>query len=220
MQPFLSLNVLVALPFNIYNNSLISRPHNWKLKPQIQKTNCSVKMRQALKTGKYNCLILDEAMQGIHVLSLIELVKEFPSVRILLISAVTAPHYLHELKKTGIAGLIFKQGKSDSIRHALAAIAENKEFYMCPMYLDMAFNHTIKSSVEILTGAEKEIFRYKLLGYSPSEIANLTNRTVNCVNEHIKRIIKKTGSTNLAHQLRYGFNSNIISHAEFLSNSF
>jgi len=220
MQTPITLNVIVAVPFNIYNNSLITRPHNWKLKPQIQKTNSVSKMRQLLNTGKYNCLILDEAMEGMHILGLIQLVKEYPQLRIILISAVTCPHYIRELKKTGIAGLLFKQGKSDNIRHALSAIADNKDFYMCPLYLKIASGYTIKQQSESLTEAEKEVLRYKLLGYIPAEIAEQTNRTLNCVNEHIKNIIKKTGSSNLAHQLRYGFNSNVISHAEFLSHSF
>ncbi|MFA6060248.1 MAG: response regulator transcription factor [Taibaiella sp.] len=103
------------------------------------------------------------------------IIKQNPDLRILILTNLSSPLYLHNLLRMGVAGYILKNTDPDMLIHAIEMVHEGKEF-IDPALQDklLQFRTRMKKEVALkpaLTLREKEILRMTVSGDTMPEIS-------------------------------------------------
>jgi len=165
-------------------------------------------------------LLMDIEMEGMDGLEATKKVKkEYPDIKIIILTMHYEESYIIYLLKLGVDGYIFKNARQYELEKAILAVNEGENY----------FNNTVqKVTVEALqrkriskpiiaadgnplTDREKEVLIQICRGKTNVEIAKdlfLSKRTID---SHRLKLLKKTKSKNTAELIAYAVNNNIFS---------
>lgn len=158
---------------------------------------------QKLKEKQADILLLDiqmPRMDGIE--TTIQVKKQFPEVKILILSMFLDHAKLDQILQEGISGYVLKDKGYDETVKAIRAIYSGKDFYSDEIVKLIIDNHKRvlhapkdKKSNVLEQLSEKELVILKLLteGLSNPEMAESLNKSIHTINSHIKNIKAKTG---------------------------
>jgi len=169
-----------------------------------------------LKTVPCDLVLLDinmPEMDGIEMAR--RLRREYPAVKVLVISHENTQETVSALLKIGIEGFISKQmGEVDEIINAIYSILEGYEYYgsdistlMSQIYISKKKN--TKETHEF-SHREKEIIELCCNGLHAKEIANKLHISVNTVNNHKNNIFHKLNINNSMEMVQYALKHKII----------
>ena len=148
-------------------------------------------------------IILDLNMpelNGVEVTKKIR--KNYPSIKILVVSMKEEIKLIKELKTMGISGYLTKFiGESDLIE-AVENIKNGNPHFPILDHFDKTLQEKKKDSINI-TESEIRIMRLIIEGFSSKEIADQLNLSVHTVNTHRKNIIRKTSLKNTVAMINF-----------------
>src|SRR4029077_4567150 len=130
------------------------------------------------------------------------IVKEYPNVRVVILSMHTGDGYVLEALRAGASGYVHKDSPPRRLKFAIEAVARGEIFlgpvisrHVIECYLNRASDQ--KSSLEQLTSCQREILQLVSEGSSSKQIAGLLNTSVNTIRSHRANIMESLGIHNV-----------------------
>ncbi|TDE45452.1 response regulator transcription factor [Flavobacterium rhamnosiphilum] len=128
--------------------------------------------------------------------------KNYPGIKILVVSMKEEIKLIKELKTMGISGYLTKFiGESDLIE-AVENIKNGNPHFPILDHFDKTLLEKKKDNINI-TESEIRIMRLVIEGFSSKEIAGQLHLSVHTVNTHRKNIIRKTSLKNTAAMMNF-----------------
>jgi DNA-binding NarL/FixJ family response regulator len=142
--------------------------------------------------------------------------KEFPDVKVVILSMHDYEHYLIDMLEAGAKGYILKNSSKDELLFAIRKIAKGG-VYIGPEFtlamLDKYKNGigmASESPLIVLTEGESEILRLVAEGFTNLEMANKLFISVRTVESRRKKLLEKTGTSNTATLIKYALKHGLI----------
>lgn len=127
-----------------------------------------------------------------------EIIKEFPSLKIIIISSISDLEVVDSLFKQGVHGYLLKSDDLSEISSSIATVM-NDQIYISAEIRDLTYREKrldIKSTV-VLTPREKEVLRLILKEKTTNEIGENLNVSTKTVEKHRANLFIKFGVKNV-----------------------
>jgi DNA-binding NarL/FixJ family response regulator len=148
----------------------------------------------------------------------IELVKNFPEIKIIILSIANDESLIAQLIESGAHGYLVKDSDPDEVYEAITSVY-HKGSYINALTLKAIQNkvgrkNLTRSSfilVEELTKREEEIIQMICLQLTTEQIADRLSISPKTVNGHRNNLLRKTGARNVAGLVLYAIRSGLFS---------
>jgi DNA-binding NarL/FixJ family response regulator len=176
--------------------------------------------REALELIKKkgpNVILLDVSMTELGGLeALPRIVKEFPAVKVLILSAFANEEFVLRALRSGAAGYMLKDAAAEELELAIKAVAQGKTF------LGPSISRTVVESylqrttgkqdlVEELTARQREILQLIAEGKNTKEIASTLEISAKTVNAHRLQLMARLDIHDVPGLVRYAIRSGLVS---------
>ncbi|GJQ20532.1 MAG: DNA-binding response regulator [Bacteroidia bacterium] len=136
--------------------------------------------------------------------------KEFPSVRVLVLTMHENAEYVYQILKSGASGYLLKNAGKDEITQAIYAVMKGNKFFsprisdlMISEYVKKAEKRDERSEEAILTRREEEVLRYIARGMNNQQIAEKLFISPRTVETHRTNIMQKLNIHDAPNLVRY-----------------
>lgn len=166
-----------------------------------------------LPDKKVDVVLLDIQMPGMSCEDAVrKLKKDFPKLKILILSSINEDEIIYRLIKVGIDGFVPKTTNIEKIKTAIRNVYSGLSYYGVDITKIMGRNDHERpsSSIAELTEREKEVIVLCCDGLLSKEIAlrlNISHRTVEM---HKSNIFKKLGVNNTIELLKWSIEHGIV----------
>lgn len=169
-----------------------------------------------LKTSPPDILLTDIAMEGMSGLeAAARVAKEFPDVRVIILSMYANEEYVCQAIQAGAAGYLLKDAEPDELERALRVVAAGGT-YLTPA----VSKHVIadymrrvsgdKAPPEPLTPRQREILRLIAEGKATKEIAAILGISTKTVETHRAQLMERLDIHEVAGLVRYALRAGIV----------
>lgn len=127
-----------------------------------------------------------------------EIIKEFPSLKIIIISSISDLEVVDSLFKQGIHGYLLKSDDLSEISSSIATVMDN-QIYISAEIRDLTYREkrlNLKSNV-VLTPREKEVLKLILKEKTTNEIGEKLDVSTKTVEKHRANLFIKFGVKNV-----------------------
>jgi DNA-binding NarL/FixJ family response regulator len=163
-----------------------------------------------------NMVLMDIAMSGLNGLeSTARIIKEFPEIRVIILSMHTNEEYVLQALRAGASGYLLKDAATIELELAIQAVS-NDETYLSPSISKKVINNylekggTTDSSLEQLTPRQREILQLIAEGKSTKEIAFLLNVSPKTVEAHRAQLMDRLDIHDIAGLIKYAVRMGLI----------
>lgn len=162
-------------------------------------------------------VFMDVAMSGLNGLeTTARLVKEFPELRVIMLSMHANEEYIWQALRAGASGYLLKNASTAELEAALKAVGRGET------YLDPGIARRViegyrsgaalqKSPLEQLTPRQREILQLVAEGRSTKEIAFLLNLSAKTVETHRAQLMERLGIHDVPGLVRYAIRQGLVS---------
>jgi DNA-binding NarL/FixJ family response regulator len=175
--------------------------------------------REALalvKTHLPDLVLMDVSMAGLNGLeAAAQIVKDYPQVRVLMLSAHANEDYVKQALRAGAAGYLLKHAAISELELALHAVARG-ETYLSPAVSKQVIADYIRrvgdetSLLELLTPRQREILQLIAEGHSTKEIARILHVSVKTVETHRTQLMERLDIHGIAGLVRYAIRAGML----------
>jgi DNA-binding NarL/FixJ family response regulator len=160
--------------------------------------------------------LMDITMTGLNGLeATARAVKEFPSVKIIILSMHANEEYVMQALRAGAAGYLLKDAATIELGFALQAVSRD-ETYLSPAIskrvIDSYLNRVSpqQSPLEQLTSRQREILQLIAEGKSTKEIAFLLNVSIKTVETHRAQLMDRLDIHDVPNLVRYAIRVGLV----------
>jgi len=169
-----------------------------------------------LKKSKVDMLLLDLCTTSINPIEVVEKISvQFPKIRIMVLYTPIDQLLITELIRLGVKGFLSKNSRPKELILSLKGVVENDQ------YLDDGITRLVLSEfntakLEPLNSTTKynrkelKVLEYICKEYNTAEIANKLNLSVRTIEGYRKKLLKKSGSKNVAGLVVYAMKNSLI----------
>ena len=182
--------------------------------------------REALKliaSLQPDIVLMDIAMPNLNGLeAAARVTKEFPQVRVIILSMYANEEYVLQSLRAGAAGYLLKGARAAELELAVASVARG-ETYLSPAaskhvigdYVQRAAGDAVpnqddRNRAERLTPRQREILQLIAEGHSTKEIAHALAISVKTAESHRTQIMERLGIHDIAGLVRYAIRAGLI----------
>ena len=188
--------------------------------PDIEVVGEADNGRQALelvRSSAPNLVLLDISMTELGGLeALPRILKEFPAIKVLILSGHANEEYVLRALRCGAAGYMLKEAAAEELELAIKAVAQGKT-YLSPSvsrtvvesYLQRAAGE--EGPIEQLTARQREVLQLIAEGKTTKEIAGTLGVSVKTVEAHRLQLMARLGIHDVPGLVRYAIRSGLIS---------
>ncbi len=176
--------------------------------------------RQALemvKTRLPNLVFMDIAMAELGGLeALPRITKDFPGVRVIILSAHANEEYVIRALRGGAAGYMLKDAATAELEFAIASVSEDKT-YLSPSISRPVIDSYLKrvggplSPLEQLTPRQREILQLIAEGRNTKDIASKLDISVKTIESHRLQLMERLNIHDIPGLVRYAIRSGLVS---------
>lgn len=176
--------------------------------------------REALRLvreHKPDLVLMDIAMPGLNgLVATARISKEFPDVRVIVLSMYASEEYVREAIAAGAAGYLPKRGAAAELEVAIRSIARG-EVYFSPLVSEHLVadgaGHVSaqRTLVERLTPRQREILQLIAEGHNTKEIAYVLNISAKTVETHRAELRARLGIYDLPGLVRFAIRAGMVS---------
>ena len=176
--------------------------------------------RQALeliKKSAPNLILLDISMAELGGLeALPRIVKDFPAVKVLVLSGHANEEYVLRALRSGAAGYMLKDAATAELELAIRSVTEDKT-YLSPSISRTVINSYLErvggliSPLEQLTPRQREILQLLAEGRNTKEIASDLDISVKTVESHRLQLMERLNIHDVPGLVRYAVRSGLVS---------
>ncbi|MBI3853289.1 MAG: response regulator transcription factor [Verrucomicrobia bacterium] len=188
--------------------------------PEVQVVAEAEDGRSALnltKSHRPNVVLMDIAMKGLNGLdATARLVKNFPGVRVIILSMHANEEYVVQALRAGASGYLLKDAATAELELAIQAVARGAT-YLSPViskrviddYLGRVNSARIPS--ELLTPRQRETLQLISEGRSTKEIASLLKLSAKTVETHRAQLMRRLNIYDVPGLVRYAMRIGLVS---------
>jgi DNA-binding NarL/FixJ family response regulator len=136
-----------------------------------------------------------------------KLKKEFPQVKIVMLTMYAQKTFLEEIIRLGIDGCLLKNNSAQELGAAIIRVADNKSYYD---RIQSFQPEREDAEPSVLSPRELEILRFIAEGLTTLQIADRLCIAEHTVKTHRKNILKKTGAGNASELFQFALNRKLI----------
>lgn len=158
-------------------------------------------------------VITDISMRGIGGLELLAVLqREFPQVRVVILSMHAEKAYVDQTLGTGARAYLLKDAAMEELHLALQAVLKG-DIYLSPgvstKIID-GFIRNAESAQDVLTPRQREILKMLAEGISVREIARMGDTSVKTVEAHRAQIMERLNIRDIAGLVRYAVRTGLV----------
>ena len=164
-----------------------------------------------------NLILMDIAMASLGGLeTLPRIVKQFPSVRVIMLSAHANEEYVIRALRNGAAGYMLKDAATVELQLAINSVAQGKT-YLSPSISRTVIESYVErvgsqsSLVEQLTARQREILQLIAEGKNTKQIAGTLEISVKTVEAHRLQLMARLDIHDVPGLVRYAIRSGLVS---------
>jgi len=168
------------------------------------------------KTGELrpDVVLMDISMPILNGLNATtQIVKQFPSVKVLALTMHEDQETVRQVLKAGAAGYVVKKSAAKDLFEAIRAISQGEGFFSSSVLRTLLSEYvrTIEDTEQTLSQREAEILQLIAEGYPNREVASLLCISVKTVESHKENIKKKIGARDNVELIKYAITKGLIS---------
>ena len=172
---------------------------------------------QLIKTSAPNLILLDISMAELGGLeALPRIVKDFPGVKVIILSAHANEEYVIRALRSGAAGYMLKDAATAELELAIRSVSENKT-YLSPSISRAALDSYLErmgdvvSPLEQLTSRQREILQLIGEGKNTKEIASNLEISVKTVESHRLQLMDRLHIHDVPGLVRFAIRTGLVS---------
>ncbi|SHH89839.1 response regulator transcription factor [Flavobacterium defluvii] len=170
---------------------------------------------EIVKKGVVDFIILDVSMPEMDGIELSKILKkEYPNVKILIVSTHSNVMIISRLIRIGVNGYLLKNAEKEELLKAINTIASGENYFAEELEEKHLSNSSkIEKQVSNLTelsSREKEILVLIAHEYNTAEIAEKTFISLNTVNTHRRNLLSKLNAKNTAGLVKYAVENGLV----------
>jgi DNA-binding NarL/FixJ family response regulator len=169
-----------------------------------------------LKTHRPHILCTDIRMPGLNGLELTaRAAKDFPQVRVLILSMHTTEEYVHQALRAGAKGYLLKDSAPGELALAIRAVARG-ETYLTPSISKFVIDNYLQrlngetSPLDSLTPRQREILQLIAEGHTTKEIARALDVGVKTVETHRAQLMDRLDIHDVAGLVRFAIRVGLV----------
>jgi DNA-binding NarL/FixJ family response regulator len=172
---------------------------------------------ELIKKSAPNLILLDISMTELGGLeALPRIVKDFPAVKVLILSGHANEEYVLRALRCGAAGYMLKEAAAEELELAIKAVAQDKT-YLSPSvsrtvvesYLQRAAGE--EGPIEQLTARQREVLQLIAEGKNTKQIAGTLDISVKTVEAHRLQLMARLHIHDVPGLVRYAIRSGLVS---------
>jgi DNA-binding NarL/FixJ family response regulator len=172
---------------------------------------------ELIKTCAPNLVLLDISMAELGGLeALPRIVRDFPAVKVLILSGHTNEEYVLRALRCGAAGYMLKEAAAEELELAIKAVTQGKS-YLSPSvsrtvvesYLQRAAGE--EGPIDQLTARQREVLQLIAEGKNTKEIAGTLDISVKTVEAHRLQLMARLNIHDVPGLVRYAVRSGLVS---------
>lgn len=154
------------------------------------------RLMDAVRLSRPDILLLDVTMPGPDAAVVVQaLKKQFPDLRVLILSATKRSDQVQDLLNAGVSGYVLKEDRPDELLEAIDAVVAGREWFspqITKVLVDFIRYHEREAQID-LTEREKDVLRLMVTGVNNDEIGERLFISTNTVRNHVRSIFQKLG---------------------------
>lgn len=165
-------------------------------------------------------VLMDIAMPGLNGLeATARITKEFPEVRVIVLSMYANDEYVREAIKAGAAGYLVKSGASVELERAIKAIAHGENYFSPAVNARVVKDKngglsTDRALIERLTPRQREILQLIAERHSTKEIAQILDISIKTVETHRAQLMDRLAIHDVPGLVRFAIRAGLASLEE------
>ncbi len=172
---------------------------------------------EMIKAHHPDVVLMDIAMKTLNGLEATAQIKrEFPQVRVIILSMYTAEDYVLQALKAGASGYLPKDSATHELELALAVVIRG-EVYLSPQISRLVVQSYVQhagtagSPLGMLTPRQREILKLVAEGHNTKDIAFRLNLSVKTIETHRAQIMKRLSIHDIPGLVRYAIRVGLVS---------
>jgi DNA-binding NarL/FixJ family response regulator len=177
-----------------------------------------------IKTYQPDVVLMDIAMAGLNGLeATARVTKEFPTVRVIMLSMHSNEEYVAQALRAGAAGYLLKDAVAAELELAVTAVARGKT-YLSPAVSQHVIADYLRragggatggggeapSTSALLTPRQRETLQLIAEGHSTKEIASILHLSVKTVETHRTQLMARLDVHDVAGLVRYAIRIGLV----------
>jgi DNA-binding NarL/FixJ family response regulator len=170
----------------------------------------------AIKTHQPDVVLMDISMAGLNGLeAAARVAKEFPNVRVIILSAHSNEEYVCQALRAGAAGYLLKDAGTSELDLAVKAVARG-ETYLSPGVSKHVISDYLRrtggdsGALEMLTPRQREILQLIAEGQTTKQIANTLHISVKTVETHRMQLMERLDIHDVAGLVRFAIRMGLV----------
>ena len=170
-----------------------------------------------VKELKPDLVLMDIAMPGLNGLDVTaHITKEFPDVRVIMLSMYATNEYVREAIDAGAAGYLVKRSAATELERAITAVARGENYFT-----RLAFTRPTRrqaghltgdrADIQRLTPRQREILQLIAERHNTKEIAVILNISIKTVEAHRGQLMEKLGIHDVPGLVRFAIRAGLVS---------
>ncbi|MEN2413115.1 response regulator transcription factor [Flavobacterium mesophilum] len=209
------INLLIADDHTMFLQGIVSLLEQESEINIVGKAVNGIEALEKIKTENPDLVILDVSMPEMDGIELSKILKkDFPEVKILVVSTHSNVKIISRLIRIGVNGYLLKNAEKSELLKAIQTIASGENYFSEETTEKHLANHLkIEKQVSVLTelsSREKEILVLIAHEYNTAEIAEKTFISLNTVNTHRRNLLSKLNAKNTAGLVKYAVENGLV----------
>lgn len=165
-------------------------------------------------------VLMDIAMPGLNGLeATARITKEFPAVRVIVLSMYSNEEYVRGAIKAEAAGYLVKSGASAELEKAIKVVSLGGKYYspsVSTRFLKDKAGHLSvdRAPIERLTPRQREILQLIAERHSTKEMAQILDISVKTVETHRAQMMERLGIHDVPGLVRFAIRAGLVSLEE------
>jgi DNA-binding NarL/FixJ family response regulator len=183
---------------------------------------------QLCETFQPDIILMDIAMSGMNGLeATARIKKEFPQVRVIILSMHTSEEYVLHALRAGAAGYLLKDAGISELELAINSVAQGETYLSPPVSKHVITDYVRRvglnqdredpvdrPAIEKLTFRQREILQLIAEGNSTQEIASLLSISVKTVETHRMQLMERLDIHDVVGLVRFAIRVGLVSVEE------
>ena len=179
--------------------------------------------REALrlvKERKPDLILMDVAMPGLNGLEATARVsKEFPDVRVIILSMYANEEYVREAINAGAAGYLVKRSATTELERAITAVARGERYFspLVSAHVNRDRDGNVsadRASIDRLTPRQREILQLIAERHSTKDIAGILSISIKTVETHRAQLMERLDIHDVPGLVRFAIRAGLVSLEE------
>jgi DNA-binding NarL/FixJ family response regulator len=216
LPPIKPIRVLLADNHTLVRAGLRALLQNIKGIEVVAEAGDGREALQLIEIHQPDMVLMDIAMPEMNGLeATARLVKEFPLVRVIILSMHANEEYVLQSLRIGAMGYVIKDAGLSELELAIRAVAQGETYLSPPVSKHVVADYVRRvsdesTSVEQLTSRQREILQLIAEGRTTKEIAELLYISVKTVETHRMQLMKRLNIHDVAGLVRYAIRTGLV----------